>query len=275
MTTSAPTPSSPPEPLEAQEATDLLPAPPAGHAPVLSLRGIARTFEVPDADPLHILTDVNLAVYPGEHVAIVGRSGTGKSTLLNILGLIDQASAGIYLLDGVDMATLGESRRAHLRGRTFGFVFQTFNLIPGLTTTENVAAPLLYDRGLAFWGRTARAEELLEAVGLKDKIGGPINRLSGGEQQRVAIARALARKPRIILADEPTGALDVDTGASVMNLLEAQCAQTGAALIIITHDLAVASRARTQYRLEEGRLTPISVERRTHGSLQTLEEVPA
>ena len=205
MTTSAPTPSSPPEPLEAQEATDLLPAPPAGHAPVLSLRGIARTFEVPDADPLHILTDVNLDVYPGEHVAIVGRSGTGKSTLLNILGLIDQASAGSYLLDGVDTATLGESRRAHLRGRTFGFVFQTFNLIPGLTTTENVAAPLLYDRGLAFWGRTARAEELLEAVGLKDKIGGPINRLSGGEQQRVAIARALGRKPRIILAHASTG----------------------------------------------------------------------
>ncbi len=148
MTTSAPTPSSPPEPLEAQEATDLLPAPPAGHAPVLSLRGIARTFEVPDADPLHILTDVNLDVYPGEHVAIVGRSGTGKSTLLNILGLIDQASAGSYLLDGVDTATLGESRRAHLRGRTFGFVFQTFNLIPGLTTTENVAAALRPGPGL-------------------------------------------------------------------------------------------------------------------------------
>lgn len=241
--------------------------------PLLRMRSIARTFEVPDAPPLHILTDINLDVYPGEHIAIVGRSGTGKSTLLNILGLIDQASSGSYLLNGVDTTTLSDSRRAHLRGRTFGFVFQTFNLITGLSTTENVAAPLLYDRGLAFWTRTARAEELLTAVGLEDKIDGHINRLSGGEQQRVAIARALARRPRIILADEPTGALDVDTGATVMSLLEAQCQETGAALIVITHDLAVASRASTQYRLEHGRLTSITMDRRTHGSLQALEEV--
>ena len=157
-------------------------------APLLRLRGITRTFSVPGAPPLRILTGVDLDVHPGEHVAVVGRSGTGKSTLLNILGLIDVPTSGGYQLNGVDVAGLGESRRAHLRGQTFGFVFQSFNLIAGLTTTENVAAPLLYDHGAAFWRRGSRARELLEAVGLKDKAGMSIGRLSGGEQQRVAIA---------------------------------------------------------------------------------------
>ena len=244
-------------------------------APLLRLRGITRTFLVPDAPPLRILTGVDLDVHPGEHVAVVGRSGTGKSTLLNILGLIDVPTSGGYQLNGVDVAGLGESRRAHLRGQTFGFVFQSFNLIAGLTTTENVAAPLLYDHGAAFWRRGSRARELLEAVGLKDKAGMSIGRLSGGEQQRVAIARALARGPRVILADEPTGALDVDTGAVVMDLLERQCHETGAALIIITHDLAVAGRAHTQYRLENGVLTPITVTRRRVGSLEEFGEVQA
>ena len=242
---------------------------------LLELREITRTFTVPDSEPLHILTGVNLSVSPGEHVAIVGRSGTGKSTLLNILGLIDKPTSGHYTLSGTDTSRLGESRRAHLRGQTFGFVFQSFNLIPGLTTTENVAAPLLYDTGRAFWTRSARAAELLEAVGLGDKVGSPISRLSGGEQQRVAIARALSRRPSVILADEPTGALDVDTGAVVMDLLERQCHETGAALIIITHDLAVAGRAHTQYRLENGVLTPITVTRRRVGSLEEFGEVQA
>ena len=239
-------------------------------APLLSLRGVTRTFQVPDADPLTILTGVDLDVAPGEHVAVVGRSGTGKSTLLNILGLIDTPSQGEYLVDGADAAHLSESRRARLRGETFGFVFQSFNLIPGLTTTENVAAPLLYDRGRAFWGRTSRADSLLAAVGLADRTGSRIDRLSGGEQQRVAIARALARRPRVILADEPTGALDVDTGTSVLELLEEQCRETGAALVVITHDLAVAARARTRYRLEGGRLQPIELESAAPRSLDDL-----
>ena len=232
--------------------------------PLISLRGITRTFTVPDSPPLNILTGVDLDVHPGEHVAVVGRSGTGKSTLLNTLGLIDIPTSGSYHLTGIDTARLGEGRRAHLRGETFGFVFQSFNLISGLTTTENVAA---------FWRRTSRAEELLDAVGLASKAGMAIGRLSGGEQQRVAIARALARRPRVILADEPTGALDVDTGAAVMELLEKQCRDNGAALILITHDLAVAGRAHTQYRLEHGVLTPISVSRRQAGSLEEFSEV--
>lgn len=246
-----------------------------GNEPLLTLRGITRTFHVPDAPPLEILTGIDLTVEPGEHVAIVGRSGTGKSTLLNILGLIDQPTSGTYKLRGIDTASLNEGRRAHLRGETFGFVFQSFNLIGGLSTTENVSAPLLYDRGAAFWKRSSRARELLGAVGLADKVGMAIGRLSGGEQQRVAIARALARRPRVILADEPTGALDVDTGAQVMNLLEQQCRDTGAALILITHDLAVAGRAHTQYRLDHGTLTPITVDRRQTSSLEEFATVEA
>lgn len=244
-------------------------------SPLLSLRGLPRTFQVPHAPDLHILTGVDLDVEPGEHIAIVGRSGTGKSTLLNILGLIDQPTSGTYTLEGQDATRLSEGRRARLRGATFGFVFQSFNLIEGLSTTENVAAPLLYDTGRSFWTRTARAGELLDAVGLGDKVDSPIGLLSGGEQQRVAIARAVARRPRVILADEPTGALDVDTGTAVMELLEAQCAQRGAALIVITHDLAVAARASTQYRLDHGVLTPVTVTRHRVGTLEEFGEAVA
>ena len=244
-------------------------------SPLLSLRGLTRTFQVPHAPDLHILTGVDLDVEPGEHIAIVGRSGTGKSTLLNILGLIDQPTSGTYTLEDQDATRLSEGRRARLRGATFGFVFQSFNLIEGLSTTENVAAPLLYDTGRSFWTRTARAGELLDAVGLGDKVDSPIGLLSGGEQQRVAIARAIARRPRVILADEPTGALDVDTGTAVMELLEAQCAQRGAALIVITHDLAVAARASTQYRLDHGVLTPVTVTRHRVGTLEEFGEAVA
>ncbi|CAM3118358.1 ABC transporter ATP-binding protein [Actinomyces slackii] len=240
---------------------------------LVDIRGVTRTFAMPDGETLEILKGIDLRVEPGEHVAIVGRSGTGKSTLLNILGLLDKPTSGYYVLDDQDTSRMGETRRAKLRGRTFGFVFQSFNLIPGLNTTENVAAPLLYSHGTAFWTRTKRAEELLTAVGLEAKIGARVDRMSGGEQQRVAIARALARRPRVILADEPTGALDVDTGNAVMELLERQCSESGSALIMITHDLAVAARASTQYRLDHGVLTRIEVSSHKMGSLEEFQEV--
>ena len=225
---------------------------------LIELESIARSFIVDDAE-LKILTDINLRVEAGQHIAIVGRSGTGKSTLLNIIGMLDTPSSGEYRFNGSSVNRLGEAARAKVRGRGFGFIFQSFNLINGLTTTENVYTPLLYASGSQFWTRNTRAKQLLEAVGLESKIDQSIERLSGGEPQRVAIARALSRRPQVILADEPTGALDVHTAASVMDLLEKQCHASGAALIVITHDLAVAARAQMAYQLADGCLHPIDI----------------
>ena len=228
-------------------------------SPLLSMRGIARTFEVPDSPPLQILTNVDLDVAAGEHVAVVGRSGTGKSTLLNLIGLIDQPTEGTYTVDGRDTRRLSEARRAHLRGQTFSFVFQSFNLIEGLSTTENVAAPLLYDTGSAFWTRTRRAEELLASVGLEDKLGSPIGRLSGGEQQRVAIARALAKNPKLLLCDEPTGALDYRTGKAILRLLQTTCYDTGKTVVLITHNSAFTAIADRVIHVREGRADRVEV----------------
>jgi putative ABC transport system ATP-binding protein len=214
---------------------------------------------LPDDRVLHILRGVSLRVDAGEHVAVVGRSGTGKSTLLNILGLLDAPTSGEYLLDGTPTAKLSGRRRSRLRGASFGFVFQQFNLLNGRTVLENVAAPLLYAQGRQFWSRRRIAAEMLERVGLGDRLEDRPEKLSGGEQQRVAIARALVRRPRVILADEPTGALDVDTGTEIMQLLDEIAQESGSALVTITHDLAVAARAQRHYRLAEGRLVGVDL----------------
>ncbi|MCG2799512.1 MAG: ABC transporter ATP-binding protein [Cellulomonas sp.] len=208
---------------------------------------------------LHILRGVDLQVATGEHVAVVGRSGTGKSTLLNILGLLDAPSGGEYLLEGTSVSRLSNRARTVRRGRDFGFVFQQFNLLPGRTVVENVMAPLMYAKGRAFWRRRTLAAQMLDRVGLGDRLDAMPERLSGGEQQRIAIARALVRGPRVILADEPTGALDVQTGQSVMDLLDSVAAETGAALVTITHDLSVAARAQRVYRLADGVLVPLDL----------------
>ena len=224
---------------------------------LLSLAGISREVLLPDGSVLPILTGVDLEVAAGEHVSIVGRSGSGKSTLLNLLGLLDSPTAGTYLLDGEPTAQVRARRRSRLRGEVFGFVFQQFNLLPRRTALENVAAPLLYARGRDYLRRRRAAAEMLELVGLGARADQVPERLSGGEQQRVAIARALVRRPRVVLADEPTGALDVETGAQVMALLDRATTETGASLITITHDLSVAALAGRRYRLAGGRLSPL------------------
>jgi putative ABC transport system ATP-binding protein len=177
-------------------------------------------------------------------------------SLLNILGLLDTPTGGEYLLDGEPTDALRARRRARLRGEVFGFVFQQFNLLPRRTAEENVAAPLLYARGRDYLRRRRAARELLDRVGLGARADTVPERLSGGEQ-RVAIARALVRSPRVVLADEPTGALDVETGAQVMALLAEAAAEGGAALVTITHDLNVARLADRRYRLDAGRLAPL------------------
>lgn len=225
---------------------------------LLELTGITRTVILPAGDELEILRGVNLSVDAGERVSIVGRSGTGKSTLLNIIGLLDQPSSGSYTIAGADVLDLSEGKRAKLRGQSFGFVFQQFNIFPTRTALENVMVPLLYAGDGKFWRRRELAAEMLELVGLGDRLDSYPTQMSGGEQQRIAIARALVRQPQIILADEPTGALDPETGDTVISLLEQTVAERGAALITITHDMGVAARAHRSFALSDGVLHPVT-----------------
>ena len=223
--------------------------------PLLSLEDVTRSVELPDFSQLEILKGVTLDVEVGDHISIVGRSGSGKSTLLNLLGLIDNPTTGRIVFDGEPLEKLAGRKRDRKRGRDVGFIFQQFNLLAGRTALENVMTPLLYASGRQFWRRKVIAAEMLERVGL------------GGEQQRVAIARALVRGPRLILADEPTGALDVETGKTVMALLDDVAEQSGAALITITHDPNVAALARRHYRLDNGVLEAIDVHKMLAASL--------
>lgn len=223
---------------------------------LLRLEGVTKSVAVPDAPPLTILDGVDLEVAAHDRISVVGRSGSGKSTLLNILGLLDSPTSGALSFDGVPAARLSARQRDRLRGASVGFVFQQFNLLQGRTALENVVTPLLYASGSRFWRRRALAAEMLDRVGLGHRLDARPELLSGGEQQRVAIARALVRGPRLILADEPTGALDLETGATVIDLLDEVATDNGAALIVITHDPAVAARADVRYRLDAGRLSP-------------------
>jgi len=239
---------------------------------LLRLEQVTRTVPLPDAAPLEILKGIDLEVEVGDHVSIVGRSGSGKSTLLNLLGLLDEPSSGRLVFDEVPLERMSSAERDRRRGRDVGFIFQQFNLLPGRTALENVLTPLLYARGTQFWRRERIARDIMDRVGLTDRMNSLPTQLSGGEQQRVAIARALVRGPRLILADEPTGALDVDTGASVMGLLDQVAESSGAALITITHDPNVAALARRHYRLDRGVLSTIEPTRiadlaRTGGTL--------
>jgi putative ABC transport system ATP-binding protein len=224
----------------------------AAGAPLLELQGVTRSVHIPDRGPLHILQGIDLSIGTGEHVSIVGRSGSGKSTLLNILGLLDVPSTGEMFFEGRAVSSMGEKQRAMARGARVGFIFQQFNLLPGRTALENVMTPLLYARGREFWRRERLAAEMLERVGLGERLGEKPHKLSGGEQQRIAIARALVRSPRLILADEPTGALDIETGQSVMAMLGEVVQESGAALVTITHDANVAVLAQRHYRLGDG-----------------------
>ncbi|MGY5766525.1 ABC transporter ATP-binding protein [Brachybacterium sp. DNPG3] len=219
---------------------------------LLSLRGLTRTVRLPGGDRLPILTGVDLEVGARDHVAIVGRSGSGKTTLLNLLGLIDRQTDGELLFAGRDPSRMSDRRRARLRGASIGFVFQQFNLLDRRTALENVMMPLMYGSAGQFWRRERLALEMLDRVGLADRAHQLPGKLSGGEQQRVAVARALVRRPRLILADEPTGALDVTTGEAVMALLDEIAAESDAALVTITHDLQVAALSRRSYLLDGG-----------------------
>ena len=198
---------------------------------------------------LAVLRDVSFTIPQGAFVAIVGPSGSGKTTLLGLLAGLDTPSGGSVILDGADLGRMTEDERALLRGEKVGFIFQSFQLIPTLTALENVQVPLEL-RGDA--GAAARARHLLARVGLRERYDHFPTQLSGGEQQRVAIARAFANRPRILFADEPTGNLDAATGARIVELLEELNRESGATVVIVTHDLALAARAGRQIRLADG-----------------------
>ena len=221
----------------------------------LELDQVTRSVRLPDASILEILRGVDLTVDVGDHVSVVGRSGSGKTTLLNLLGLLDAPTSGTIHFDGRLVSKLSSGARDRARGADIGFIFQQFNLLAGRTAVENVMTPLLYAHGSQFWRRERLAKDMLDRVGLSARMQSMPEKLSGGEQQRVAIARALVRGPRLILADEPTGALDIETGATVMALLDDVAEASGAALITITHDVNVAALARRHYRLDAGVLS--------------------
>ena len=219
-------------------------------APIVAAEGLGKQVAVAGG-VLTILEDVSLAIAAGESVAIVGVSGSGKSTLIGLLAGLDLPSAGRITLAGQDLAALDEDGRARLRGRTVGFVFQTFQLLPGLTALENVMLPL----ELAGATRAAaHGRELLQRVGLEQRAGHYPRQLSGGEQQRVAIARAFATSPALLFADEPTGNLDAHTGGLVADLLFALNAEQGTTLVLITHDERMAARCGRRLHLDAGRI---------------------
>ena len=200
------------------------------------------------------LRGADLRIAEGEHVALVGPSGAGKSTLLYLMGLMEELTSGRVALFGEDVSNLGDAARSRLRGRTIGFVFQAFNLIPQLKAWQNVALPLKYQR-VSTREQKERALAMLERVGLAERAEHYPAELSGGEEQRVAVARAMVIRPRLVLADEPTGNLDSQSGRAVLDLLE-EARSDGATLVVVTHDPAVAARAERVVRVVDGRVQP-------------------
>ncbi|HEY3447353.1 MAG TPA: ABC transporter ATP-binding protein [Myxococcales bacterium] len=234
-------------------AAQTLAAPSPAPEPLISLRGVTKSY-LRDQSQVPVLHGIDLAIAPRERVAIMGRSGSGKSTLLNILGCLDEPSSGTYLLGGTDVSHLPDDELSRLRNRTFGFVFQAFHLLKGMTIVENVELPMEYGDVPASEQRR-RALELLELVGLGHRVDHRPSELSGGERQRVAIARSLANKPKVLLADEPTGALDSKAQRLILELLLKIHATLGTTQIIVTHDAKVAEElGHRTIRLSDGRI---------------------
>ncbi|MCL1816287.1 MAG: ABC transporter ATP-binding protein [Clostridiales bacterium] len=218
---------------------------------MIDFQDIYKIYQMGDY-AVHALDGVSLHIGEGEFVAIVGASGSGKSTCMNIIGCLDEPSYGQYILNGRDVSHLSGNELATIRSRMLGFVFQQYNLIAKLNVQENVELPLLY-AGLSSGERKRRAKESLDRVGLSDKLKNLPSQLSGGQQQRVSIARALVSNPKVILADEPTGALDSKTGRDVINLLQ-ELNEEGHTIVLITHEENLAAQAQRMVRLSDGRI---------------------
>jgi putative ABC transport system ATP-binding protein len=216
---------------------------------VIDIRGITKVYQMGPTQ-IHALRGVNLRIRRNEYIALMGPSGSGKSTMMNVVGCLDTPTAGIYEFNGRDVAGMSDDELADIRNREIGFVFQTFNLLARSDALRNVELPLIY-AGYGPHERAARAKEVLESVGLGDRMHHRPNELSGGQRQRVAIARALANNPSIILADEPTGNLDSRTGEEIMALLDTLYSQ-GNTIVLVTHEEDIARHARRIVRLRDG-----------------------
>lgn len=220
---------------------------------IIDMRGIIKRFYEGEENELQILNGIDLQVREGEFVSIVGESGSGKSTLMNIIGVLDRPSEGTYNLDGVDVEKLKDRELSDIRNQKIGFVFQTFNLIPRTNALRNVELPMLY-AGMPMGERTKRAKELLDMVGMADRMDHQPNELSGGQKQRIAIARAMANNPAILLADEPTGALDSKTGRKVMDIFHDLHQNQGKTIVLITHSKELAAETQRIVTILDGQI---------------------
>jgi putative ABC transport system ATP-binding protein len=222
----------------------------AALTPVISIQGVTKIYRMGDME-VKALGGVDLAIWPGEILAIMGPSGSGKSTLMNVLGCLDVPTSGTYKLDGVDVSQLSDAQLAEIRCRKIGFVFQSFNLLPRTTALENVELPLIYG-GVNGRQRRTRAAEVLQLVGLGDRLHHKPNELSGGQQQRVAIARSLSNRPAMILADEPTGNLDSKTSIEIMRLFQQLNREQGITVIFVTHNPETAEYCNRVIHIRDG-----------------------
>ncbi len=233
---------------DAQQTPSPAPEP---QKPLIEMHGIRKSYYIGKPNELEILHGIDLTVYPGEFVAIVGESGSGKSTLMNIIGVLDKPTSGEYTLDGVDIHNAKDNQLADIRNRKIGFVFQTYNLIGRQSALKNVELPMLY-AGVPGAERTRRAKEWLERVGMADRMKHQPNELSGGQKQRVAIARAMVNEPALILADEPTGALDSQTSRTVMDLFHEMHDTYHKTIVLITHNPELADECERVLTLRDG-----------------------
>lgn len=239
---------------------------------IIRLENIRRDFQVGD-ETVHALRGISFTICQGEFVTIMGTSGSGKSTLLNTLGCLDTPTSGEYFLDGISVRTMDKNRRATLRNRKIGFVFQNYNLLPKTTAIENVELPLMYNPKCSSSERRARAIESLEAVGLGDRLEHKSNQMSGGQMQRVAIARALVNNPAVILADEATGNLDTRTSFEVLVLLQ-RLHREGRTIIFVTHNPDIAKYSSRNITLRDGKVISDTVNEQVSDAAETLASLP-
>lgn len=223
------------------------------HTSMIHLENIVKRFYEHQANELEILHGINLDIEEGEFVSIVGESGSGKTTMMNIIGVLDRPTEGTYILDGISIADAKDKELSHIRNQKIGFVFQTYNLISRTSALKNVELPMLY-AGISKKERRERAEYYLEMVGMADRMSHKPDELSGGQKQRVAIARALANNPSIILADEPTGALDSETGRTIMDIFHKLNYDQGKTIVLITHSKELAEETGRIITLQDGRI---------------------